>query len=192
MQKHEFLFHHENGLDTRRRSEATTNARRSEHFLFLVLALVLASTFSLENRTRSWRPKNVPELVFLINQPKHSFWVHSWFYQDGRGWRKFEERVSETVCQFPVTVFIRLRYKELVLSCFCAFLSSLSSSEYRCHIGLFFWCQLFSLFVASTSFSLCFLVINCFVQSGNPDRNWQRHDLAGSMFCHVFASKSWD
>ena len=34
-------------------------------FPFLALAFVLASTFSLENGTRSWRPKNVLELVFF-------------------------------------------------------------------------------------------------------------------------------
>ena len=180
-QKQEFLFHRENGLDTRR-SEATTNASRSEHFLFLVLALVLASTFSLENRTRSWRPTNVLELVFLYNQPKHSFSVCSWFYQDGRGWTKFEERVSEMVCQFPVTVFIRLRDTRSLCSVVSALVYLPCPHQSFVATSDFFWCQLFLLFIASTSFSLCFLILNCFVQSGNQDRNWQWRDLAGVCF----------
>ena len=191
MEKHEFLFHRENSLDTRRRSEATTNASRSELFLFLALAFVLASTFPLENGTRTWRPKNVLELFYFISQPKHSFWVHSWFYQDGRGWRKFEERVSEMVGQFPVTVFIMIQGASL-----CSVVSALVylPHPHQSFVATsdLFCCQLFSLFVASTSFSLCFLVINCFVQSGNPDKNWQRCDLYRLMFCHVFASKSRD
>ena len=82
----------------------------------------------------------------------HSFWVHSWFYQDGRGRRKFEERVSETVCLFPVfsyDVSVFIRYKELVLVSALVYhprphWSFVATSD-------FFWCQFFSFFVASTS-----------------------------------------
>ena len=71
-----------------------------------------------------------------------------------------------------------------MLSCYCTCLSSPSSSEFCGHIRLF-WCQLFSLIVVSTGFSLCFLVINCFVQSGNLHRNWQRCDLAGVFLSRI-------
>ena len=61
--------------------------------------------------------KTEDEAVFFIKQSKHLFWVCSWFCQDGRGRRKFEERASEMVCLFPVfyagSVFNR--HKELVL-----------------------------------------------------------------------------
>ena len=70
--------------------------------------------FSWKRNTKL-KTKECSWAVFFINQQKHSFWVRSWFYQDGRGWRKFEERVSETVYQFPVTVFTRSRYKDYLL-----------------------------------------------------------------------------
>ena len=104
---------------------------------FLHLLLCLLQHFPLKREHEAEHQRMFLSCFFFINQSKHSFWVRSWFYQDGRGRRKFEERVSETVCQFPVTIFIRLRYKELVLSCFCACLSSPPSSEFRGHIGVF-------------------------------------------------------
>ena len=77
------------------------------------------------------------------------------------------------VCQFRVTVFIRLRYmyKELVSSVVSALVYFPCPHQSFVATSDLIWCQLFSLFVANIGFSLCFLVINCFVQSGSPDRN---------------------
>ena len=70
--------------------------------------------------------------IFFINQSKHSFWVHSWFYQDGRGRRKFKQRASEMVCQFLLNLCFYdgsafIKYKELVLGSVlvCPFISTL-------------------------------------------------------------------
>ena len=63
-QEQEFLFHCENGLDTRT-SEASTNGSRSSFYLLLCLLLCLLQHFSCENETGSWRLKNVVELYFL-------------------------------------------------------------------------------------------------------------------------------
>ena len=67
------------------------------------------------------------------------------------------------VCQFPVTVFIRLRDTRSL----CSVVSALVylPRPFQSFVATSWF------FVASTGFSLCFLVINCFVQSGNPDRN---------------------
>ena len=75
---------------------------------FLRLLCACFNIFSWKRNTKL-KTKECSWVFFFINQPKHSFWVRSWFYPDGRGWRKFEERVSETVCQFPVTVFIKIQ-----------------------------------------------------------------------------------
>ena len=83
------------------------------------------------------------------------------------------------MCQFPVTVFIRLRDTRSLCSAVSVLVYLPRPHQSFVATSDFFWCQLFSLFLASTGFCLCFLVINCFVQSGNPDRNWQRRDLAG-------------
>ena len=96
----EFLFHRENGLDTRT-SEASTNGSWSNFSFFLSLLLCLLHHFSWQ-QNMNLKTKECCWAVFFINQWKHLFWVHSWFYQDGRSRRKFEERVSETVCLFPV------------------------------------------------------------------------------------------
>ena len=108
-------------------------------FLRLLLCLLQHFLLKTEHEAENQR-MFLTAGFFFINLPKHSFWVRSWFYQDGRGWRKFEERVSEMVCQFPVTVFIRLSYKELVLSLFlCFFIFPTLISRHLQIMLAFFW-----------------------------------------------------
>ena len=148
-QEQQFLIHSVNGFYTRTRSEAITSASRSKLLLFLVLALVLASTFSRKKETWSWKSRNIEHwAVFLsTNQSTRSEFV-SWIYRDDRGRRKFEERVSYF---YGVSVFCYLwwslffRYKEFVLSV-SALVIIPPSSEFRRHIDLFL-CQFFSFFI---------------------------------------------
>ena len=114
--------------------------------------------------------------VFFINQWKHLFCVHSWFYQDGRSRRKFEERVSETVCLFPVffmMVPFSLDTRSLCLF-LCLFIIPVLIGvpwPHRTFFGVNFLHCLYLVSVPVVLFN-----------PGNPNRNWLPHDLASVCF----------